>query len=346
VQFRLWFSLVVLFLAFGSGARLAPGAETATRVPAHHLVRGFQNLDAGSRVSLFERARHVLKHGLPLHVERGAPLQAVANDGAALRSNGNAPTLTWIGHATFLVQLDGINLLTDPHWGDSAAPLSIIGLRRLVPPGLRFDDLPPIDAVVISHDHYDHLDVGTVRRLAREHHPRFFVPLGLKPWFLTLGITDVTELDWWQTAQLGSVTVVSVPAQHASGRSLADQNLRLWSSWVIAGRAKRLFFGGDTGYHASFARIREQWGPFDVAALPIGGYSAFKSHHPNHLNPEEAVQAFEDLGASRLVPMHWGTFELNREPVREPPDRLQREATRRGDGGRVAILSPGETLHW
>ena len=338
--------VVVLVLTLGTGALPAPGAETTARVPTHHLARGFQNLDTQSRIPLLERARHVLRRGLSVRVDRGAMLRPVANDGAALRANGTDPTLTWIGHATFLIQLDGVNVLTDPHWGAAAGPFSVIGLRRLVPPGVSFDQLPRIDAVVISHDHYDHLDVATVRRLAQAHHPRFFVPLGLKPWFVALGIREVTELDWWQTASLGPVTFVSVPAQHASGRTLGDQNLRLWSSWIIAGQTKRLFFGGDTGYHAGFAEIQARWGPIDVAALPIGGYSAFERHHPNHLNPEEAVQAFEDLHASVLVPMHWGTFELNREPVNEPPQRLTREARRRGDEDRVAILSPGETLHW
>ncbi|PYM20072.1 MAG: metallohydrolase [Candidatus Rokuibacteriota bacterium] len=336
--------IVLLLLALTAGP--GPRVSAATTVPAHHLQRGFQNVDTASRIPLLERAWHVLHRGVALHLDRGAPLHLVANDGTALRENHGAPTLTWIGHATFLVQIDGINVLTDPIWGGTVGPLSMIGLRRLILPGVRFEDLPPIDAVVISHDHYDHLDVATVRRLHRAHHPRFFVPLGLKPWFAGLGITDVVELDWWQTARLQSVTFASVPAQHASGRSLTDQNLRLWSSWVITGRTKRFFFGGDTGYHAGFAGIAGRFGRFDAAALPIGGYSAFERHHPNHLNPEEAVRAFEDLHAGRLVPMHWGTFELNREPAGEPPARLWREAVRRGDQEHVSILSPGQTIPW
>jgi N-acyl-phosphatidylethanolamine-hydrolysing phospholipase D len=256
--------------------------------------------------------------------------------------------LTWIGHATFLVQLDGVNLLTDPIWSERTSPVSFAGPRRLVPPGLRFEDLPPIHAVLISHDHYDHLDLGTVRRLARAHRPTFFVPLGLRPWFEALGIRRVVELDWWQSAPIGALTITAVPAQHSSGRSLllADQNERLWASWVVAGPDHRLFFGGDTGYHAGLAEIGRRLGPFHLAALPIGGYSDFRHHHPNHLSPEETVLAFEDLNAALLVPMHWGTFELNREPFSEPPDRLMAEALRHGLEEHVAPLSPGQTIRW
>lgn len=168
----------------------------------------------------------------------------------------------------------------------------------------------------------------------------------LKAWFSELGISDVVELDWWETARLGALAFVSVPAQHTSGRTPLDHDARLWSSWVVSGTHERLFFGGDTGYHAGFTEIAQLWGPFDVVALPIGGYSAFQRHHPNHLNPEEAVQAFEDLRGHLLVPMKSGTFETNREPSREPPDRLLREARRRGLEAQVEILSPGQTIHW
>ena len=268
------------------------------------------------------------------------------NDGAALRANGVKPTITWIGHSTFLIQLHGLNILTDPNWSDRASPVSFAGPRRLVPPGLRFEDLPRIDAVVISHDHYDHLDEATARRLVAAHHPRFFVPLGLKPLLVGFGATDVTELDWWSSATLRTVTFTATPAQHSSGRGLGDQNLRLWSSWVIAGPGHRLFFAGDTGYFGGFKQIGAKLGPFQVALLPIGGYAGWGAHHPNHICPEEAVQAFEDVRADFLVPMHWGTFALNREPFHEPPDRLLKEALRRGLEEHVAILSPGQEIGW
>ena len=201
-------------------------------------------------------------------------------------------------------------------------------------------------AAVISHDHYDHLDFATVQRLAREHQTTFFVPLGIGAWLAERGIKNVVELDWWQSRTFRGLTFTATPAQHGSGRGLLDQNERLWASWVIAGAGKKLFFGGDTGYTPALAEIGKRLGPFDVAALPIGGYSAFTARHPNHINPEEALQLFEDLRGRVLVPMHWGTFALNREPFREPPERLLAEALKRGEEESIALLSQGQSISW
>jgi N-acyl-phosphatidylethanolamine-hydrolysing phospholipase D len=322
-------------------------SPTALReTPVHHLERGFRNLDPSYAYPLLERARRFVRRTAEGWPARGAPLEVLRNDGAALRANGVKPTITWIGHSTFLVQLGGLNILTDPNWNDRASPVRFAGPRRIIPPGLRFEDLPPIHAVVVSHDHYDHFDEVTVRRLVAKHQPRFFVPIGMKELLTRFGATDVTELDWWDAATLRGVTFTATPAQHSSGRWLSDQNHRLWASWVIAAPQHRLYFAGDTGYFAGFKEIGAKLGPFQVALLPIGGYGGWGAHHPNHINPEEAVQAFEDLRASVLVPMHWGTFDLNREPFREPPDRLLKEALRRGIEERVALLSPGQEIGW
>lgn len=253
---------------------------------------------------------------------------------------------TWIGWASVLVEIDGRYVLTDPIWSERASPVSFAGPRRLIPPGMRFEDLPRIHAVVISHDHYDHLDVETVERLVRDHQPRFFVPLGMKAWLADHGARDVVELDWWQAAQLRGVTFTCTPAQHSSGRGLRDQNLRLWSSWVIAGGGRKLWFAGDTGYTKSLGEIGKRLGPFDLAAIPVGGYSAYEDRHPNHVNPEEALQLFEDQHARLMVPIHFGTFDLNREPFLEPPTRLLKAAVARGLEEHVAILSAGQSIHW
>jgi N-acyl-phosphatidylethanolamine-hydrolysing phospholipase D len=322
-------------------------AQTARReTPIHHLEHGFRNLNPDYAYPLFERAKRVLRRTVEGWPERGKPLQVFPNDGAAIRANGVKPTLTWIGHSTFLVQLGGLNILTDPNWSDRVSPVRFAGPRRIIPPGMRFEDLPAIHAVVISHDHYDHLDEATVRRLAAVHKPRFFVPLGMKPLLVSFGATDVVELDWWDSATLRGVTFTATPAQHSSGRWLNDQNLRLWGSWVIGAKDHRLFFAGDTGYFAGFKTIGEKLGPFQLALMPIGGYAGWGQHHPNHINPEEAVQAFEDLRAQYLVPMHWGTFDLNREPFAEPPARLLKEALRRGVEERMALMNPGEEIGW
>jgi N-acyl-phosphatidylethanolamine-hydrolysing phospholipase D len=341
---RAWLAAVLFLSVAASPAVLAVADPRAA--PSHHVGHGFRNLDPAYDYTMTGRTWGLLRRAVTRTPARGRPPAAVANDGAELRANGTRPTVTWIGHATLLVQLDGVNIVTDPNWADHVGP-PVFGVERLVAPGLRFEDLPRIHAVVISHDHYDHLDLATVQRLAREHHPTFFVPLGIGAWLAERGIDNVVELDWWQSRTFRGLTFTATPAQHGSGRGLLDQNERLWASWVIAGaRGKRLFFGGDTGYSSALAEIGRRLGPFDVAMLPIGGYSAFTARHPNHLNPEEAVKLFEDLHGRMLVPMHWGTFALNREPFREPPERLLAEALRRGEEESIALLSQGQSIRW
>lgn len=315
-------------------------------LPAHHAARGFRNPDPDYAYTFTSRAIRFVHRGFESTPDRGPLLQVSPNDGAALRANGEHPTVTWVGHSTLLIQLDGVNILTDPHWGPRASPVSFAGPKRLIPPGVRFADLPPIDAVVISHDHYDHLDEATVRRLAQTHHPTFFVPLGLKAWFASIGIHEVVELDWWEAQTFHGLRIVCTPARHSSGRGLYDQNLRLWASWVIVGHERRMLFAGDTGYGAGFSEIGWRLGPFDLAAIPIGGYSSYTSRHPNHVNPEEALTVFQEVGGRRLVPVHWGTFDMNREPFSEPPRRLMAEAHRRGIDGEISLLSPGQTIDW
>jgi N-acyl-phosphatidylethanolamine-hydrolysing phospholipase D len=338
-------AVVVLLLAALLAAPAALADPRNLERPGHHLAKGFRNLDPGYDYTMLGRTLSLLRRTVQREPDRGALPVPVRNDGAALRANGTEPTVTWIGHATLLVQMDGVNVLTDPIWSSHAGPLGF-GPRRLVPPGLRFEDLPPIHAVVISHDHYDHLDLRTVERLVRVHHPRFFVPLGLRGWLIARGADDVVELDWWQREAYRGLTFVATPAQHSSGRGLTDQNLRLWASWAVLAPDGRFFFAGDTGYTPAMAEIGRRLGPFDVAAIPIGGYSAFTGHHPNHVSPEEGLQLFEDVRGRLLVPMHWGTFALNREPFREPPERLLAEAARRGLQRHIALLSQGQSIHW
>jgi N-acyl-phosphatidylethanolamine-hydrolysing phospholipase D len=342
---RLVLTLLLLVGVFlGDQANLSADTPRIGR-PAHHASRGFRNLSSEYSYSMVGRAVRLVRRGFEPAPQRGPLLAVLSNDGQYLRSNGYQPTVTWVGHATLLVQVGSVNILTDPTWNERASPVRFAGPRRLVPPGIRFEDLPPIHAVIISHDHYDHLDEETVRRLAATHRPRFFVPLGLKAWLADVGVSDVVELDWWQTSTFRGLAFTSTPAQHSSGRGLHDQNLRLWSSWVITARDRRFFFAGDTGYDPTMREIGNRLGPFDLAAIPIGGYSAL-GPHPNHVNPEEAVALLGDVRGRLMVPMHWGTFDMNREPFREPPDRLLGEAARRGVEGLIEILSPGQILPW
>jgi N-acyl-phosphatidylethanolamine-hydrolysing phospholipase D len=200
---------------------------------------------------------------------------------------------------------------------------------------------------VISHDHYDHLDLGTVQRLAATHDPLFLVPLGLKAWFADNGIPRAAELDWWQRHEQGGVRFVCLPAQHFSQRTLWDRNRRLWASWAIVGRDRRLFFSGDTGYFAGFAEIGDRLGPFDLAAVAIGAYVPPEIMRFVHTTPEQAVQVADDLRARVLLGIHWGTFDLAEEPLGEPPARMLAEARRRGLGDdRAWIFKVGETRRW
>jgi N-acyl-phosphatidylethanolamine-hydrolysing phospholipase D len=319
------------------------------RAPAHHRENGFANLNPGyepasgwTRFTFF-----ISRMWSATFSPRTASFPSIASDLPAIRDNRGAATVTWVGHATLLIQLDGVNILTDPHWSKRASPLSFAGPKRVAPPGLPFEDLPPIHVVLISHDHYDHLDVATVKRLAAEHRPKFLVPLGLKRWFANIGITDVDELDWWGERVERGMTFVCVPAQHFSGRTLWDRNRRLWSGWVVAGKVKRLYFAGDTAYFGGFKEIGARLGPFDLAALPIGAYMPAVIMRASHTTPEEALQAFADVGGQHFVPIHWGTFDLAEEPLEEPPKRLVAEAERlRLDLGRIWVLQHGQTRRW
>jgi len=316
--------------------------------PVHHREHGFANTNPSHPPAggWFRTRFFVARIWSTTFNPRRVSLPIVVNDGARLRDNRGAATVTWVGHSTLLVQLDGVNVLTDPQWSQRASPVSFGGPGRVTPPGLPFEDLPAIHAVVISHDHYDHLDVDTVKRLAASHRPRFIVPLGLKAWLADLGIDDVDELDWWQSRSLRGLTFTCVPAQHFSGRTLWDRNRRLWSGWTIAG-SKRLYFAGDTAYYGAFKDIAARLGPFDLAAVPIGAYTPSEIMRASHTTPEEALQVFEDVAAKVFVPIHWGTFDLADEPLAEPPKRLAAEAQRRGLGtDRVWTLKHGETRRW
>jgi N-acyl-phosphatidylethanolamine-hydrolysing phospholipase D len=335
--------LFLLVACGGVGTAPLPGR------PPHHVEGGFRNTDPDfHRPSSWTRWSFVVRRLWTSSIApRAFDAPRIANDGTALRTGLVNPSITWVGHSTLLVQLDGLNFLTDPNWGARASPISWAGPRRLSAPGLAFEDLPKIDVVVISHDHYDHLDLGTVKRLADTHNPLFLVPLGLKAWFGNNGMSRVEELDWWQEREYRGVRFVCVPAQHFSQRTLWDGNTRLWSSWAVLGRERRLYFGGDTGYFAGFKEAGQRLGPFDVAAIAIGAYLPPEIMKAVHTTPEEAVQAFVDLNARTLLGIHWGTFDLAEEPLDEPPARMLAEIHRRGiDSKRAWIFQLGETRRW
>jgi N-acyl-phosphatidylethanolamine-hydrolysing phospholipase D len=272
------------------------------------------------------------------------------------RAGDGMLTVTWVGHSTVLLQLGGLNVLTDPIWSSRASPLPFAGPRRWVPPGVALEALPPIDAVLLSHNHYDHFDVPTIRALARRHPgAAWCVPLGLSGAVRSRGARDVREFDWWESATLslpaGVLEVGCTPAQHFSARATWDRNTTLWCGFAIRANGRRVFFAADTGHHPEFARIGERFGPFDVALMPVGAYEPRWFMRVVHMTPEEALCALDELRQGSgavdvplLVPIHWGTFKLTDEALDEPPRRTRAEWVRRGwPRERLWQLAHGET---
>lgn len=269
------------------------------------------------------------------------------NDPAGLKANRYGPTLTWIGHDSFLIQIDGLNLLTDPHFSRQAAPIQFGGLvRRVVAPGLALQDLPRIDIVLISHNHYDHLDLASVRNIARQHpQASFFVPSGLARWCGRQGVTRVHECGWWQSVEEQGCKFHLVPAQHFSSRTPFDRNRSLWGGWVVeTPSGKRLYFAGDSGYSSDFKDIGTWLGPMDLSLIPIGAYEPRWFMAPMHVNPEEAVKIHRDVQSRCSVAMHWGTFRLTPEPMDEPPKRLSTALAQAGiPPEQFRVMRHGET---
>ncbi|HWL39345.1 MAG TPA: MBL fold metallo-hydrolase [Gemmatimonadaceae bacterium] len=239
-------------------------------------------------------------------------------------------TVTWIGHSTFLLQIGGLNILLDPMWSERASPFQFAGPRRRVPPAVDFDSLPPIDVVLLSHDHYDHLDARTVGRLAGRYPAiAWFAPLGVAAFLRARGARDVVECDWWDTHSIMRLRLTCVPAQHFSGRRLDNRNETLWCGWSIRSGDHAVLFAGDTALHPEFAAIGSRCGPFDIVILPIGAYEPRWFMGSVHMNPEDCLLAVgqlrETAAGKRLVMVcgHWGTFKLTDEPIDEPPARAR-----------------------
>ncbi|HEX6589794.1 MAG TPA: MBL fold metallo-hydrolase [Longimicrobiales bacterium] len=263
------------------------------------------------------------------------------------RATPDALTATWIGQSSWLLQIGGLNVLTDPVFSRRASPFSWAGPSRLHPPGIALDALPPIDVVLVSHDHYDHLDVASIVGLKRRFGDEltFVAPLGFPRWFARLGIHRVVELDWWQKAMIplpggGTLDVTATPAQHWCKRGPRDSR-RLWCSFALRTRlgahagdahaGPSTFFTGDSGYCPAFREIGAKLGPFDLSLVPIGAYEPRWFMEPAHMSPDEAVQVYQDLGGKgALAGMHWGTFILTDEPVEEPPARTRAAWAARG----------------
>lgn len=282
----------------------------------------------------------------------GTPPRAVAAAPIAARANPDECRITWIGHSSFLIQAGGLNVLTDPVFADRASPVGFAGPRRLCPPGLKLDALPPIDLVLQSHDHYDHFDVGAIRALVRRSTSTVWcAPLGLASRLRALGVQHIVERDWLESAEpVPGAHVTCVPARHFSGRSLWDRNATLWCGWTLRTGAHRIYFAGDSALHPDFADVGVREGPFDAVLMPIGAYDPRWFMGAVHMDPEEAVAAFAAIRSAHpshrcvMAAMHWGTFVLTEEAVDEPPRRARAAwEAHHLDADALWIFSPGET---
>ena len=252
---------------------------------------------------------------------------------------------TWIGHATVLVQAPGLNLLTDPVWSRRIGPASWLGPARFARPGVEFENLPRIDAVLVSHDHYDHLDMPTLRRLAKQKSKLAIAPLGTAELLKDAGFETVVALDWWQSTLLPSGdTVTLVPAHHHGARWPWDKNKRLWGGYVVATRSGRIYFAGDTGDGPQFDEIGERFGPFELALLPIGAYLPRWFMAPQHIGPAEAVSAARRLRAKTSMAIHWGTYRLADDGYREAPDSLKALLSRDSAAPDIRVVEIGRRV--
>ena len=278
----------------------------------------------------------------------------VAHDVQRPQAGAAEIAITWVGHSTFLIQAGGLNILTDPVWSERCSPVQWAGPSRHVPPGVAFDELPPIHLVLQSHDHYDHLDDLSVRAIAKRHPAaRWVTSLGVGQHLRARGVGRIAELDWWEQHDDDALNVTCVPAQHFSGRSPFDRNRTLWAGFVLRVAGRCIYFVGDTGWHDDFAMIGQRCGPFDIVFMPVGAYEPRWLMQPVHVNPEEAVRAYGALRGAHpasnpaLIAMHWGTFALTDEPIDEPPVRLRAAWQEAGHpAGQLWVMAPGQTrLH-
>ena len=345
---RLWTVIFILMVA-GSNAC---AAQTVDPTKPHHSSKGFINPQEKESTGFMDFIKWRWQRSsqdIPGPEAYHFPLARA--DLEFLQRNRSVNSATWIGHATVLMQMDGINILTDPQFSERASPVQWAGPQRVVAPGIAIQDLPAIDYVVISHDHYDSLDTDSIRALFQRQGGElttFIVPLKLKSWFLDLGISRVIELDWWESHQENKISITAVPAQHWSKRTPFSRNSTLWAGWVVKTPSFNFYFCGDSGYYAPmFREIGEKLGPFDLAAIPIGAYEPRWFMKSKHINPQESVQVHLDLKAKQSLAIHWGTFILTDEPLTEPPKVLQKALQENNlPAASFLVLKHGETVRF
>lgn len=333
-------------------ALMTSASETNLRVESHphyhqdhHHEDGYRNIWESPRTASFWRSATWIV-GRAFNSKENIPAPEAEVDLDALSKPAATPRFTWIGHASFLLQIGDRNILLDPTFSDRASPLSFAGPKREAPLPLEAESLPSVDLVIISHDHYDHLDRGSVQDLERLFQPLFLVPLGVGKIARDFGATRVLELDWWQYIELDGLRLHNLPAKHFSGRGLFNRGGTLWSSWYIEDleEGHRIYFAGDSGYASHFQEVRETLGPPDIVLMPIGAYRPRWFMQSVHVDPGEALQAVRDLEARQFIPMHWGTFDLADEAIQEPIQVTEALAEERGMIDQMVRLKLGESF--
>jgi N-acyl-phosphatidylethanolamine-hydrolysing phospholipase D len=334
---------------------MASACSTPANAPVadkpHHTADGFKNNyphdDIGGQFLKWQWQRLSITTTREPEAGWASVIPSVKPELAYLQSNRSQRSITWLGHASVLLQAGGLNVVTDPIFSERASPVAFAGPKRIIPLAITLDQLPAIDVVVISHNHYDHLDLPSLKAI----HARgagttlFLVPLGLKAWLMAQGISQVQELDWWQHIDVKGLRIHFVPVQHWSKRTLFDANQSLWGGYLIDDKGWKFFFAGDTGYSHDFKDIGQRFGSVDLAALPIGAYAPRWFMKSQHVDPDGAVQIMLDVRATRAVGVHWGTFILTDESPTEPPVALAASLQRRGlDADRFHALAHGQTL--
>jgi N-acyl-phosphatidylethanolamine-hydrolysing phospholipase D len=326
--------IAILFIACSNITAQNPASNAASS-KAHHTATGFKNNYANTVSKSFTDVLRWQWQAWRASTPISLPTPSVKADLALLKSP-HLPTVTWIGHATALVQANGLNVLVDPIFSERASPVQLFGPKRAQAPGVALADLPAIDAVLISHNHFDHLDRTSVAQLdeiakSAGKTTLFLVPLGNKKWFNDIGIDSVVELDWWDKHSLKGVDFHLTPVQHWSARGINDRSATLWGGWSVFGADFHWYYAGDTGYSLDFSdtakhfaarQSAESGGGFDLALIPIGAYEPRWFMAQQHVNPMESVRIHQDVGAKRSLGVHWGTFLLTDEPLDQPPRDL------------------------
>ncbi|CAM9324429.1 unnamed protein product [Chrysoparadoxa australica] len=281
----------------------------------------------------------------PPSVMRDIPPADVCLEDLLSHSSEDDMRVTWIGHATVLVQMNGLTILTDPMFSERASYLQSVGPKRYTPPAIALEDLPKVDLVLLSHNHFDHLDTASADAIGNS--ALWLVPLGLKRWFSRRGIVNCVEMNWWDETELpiGRTKVACLPAQHWSARNGFDRNQSLWSSWAVISGSESFFFGGDTAYCPVFPSIADCYGPFDISALPIGAYEPSWFMKSKHCSPDEAVKIHSEIKSRRSIGIHWGTFDLANDSYLQPPRDLKDACEKAGlPGEEFKVIQHGESV--